>query len=327
MGLVQSHLHMLAMEQINQPLKGDVITFGQQRVYASLRDVRRIFAQHNVPINDLPAGFDAKSTIPNDSPSSTNAHAVLKMLGADNVYAADVSNYENPDFVFDLNEPVGTDYENRFDVILDLGTLEHVFDVPTALENIVRMLKPGGIVILGYPVSNSIDHGFYSFSPTLFFDYFSVNGFSDFRCYLHEYSCHNLNLRSKVYKYTGVGGQFPWISPRPVSMLFWAKLQKKPTMINKPMQSLYVQLHNKSQEERIEQATSCKSSELKSLFRNVVDRLPTRIRRKVIDPARLIHDAVCMIPARIRPEIIDSMIGSKWSRFNKRDNLHYIGKF
>ena len=298
-------MHLLAVEQVNHPIKGDVITFGQQKVYAPLEDVRRIFAQHSVQLHDLPADFDASTKIPGDDPSHTNAHAVLKMLGADNVYVADVSDYENPDFVLDLNEPVGAKYENRFDVIFDIGTLEHVFDVPTALESIVRMLKPGGCVILGYPVSNFIDHGFYSFSPTLLFDFFAANGFGDFSCYFTEGSCHNLYLKSKVYKYIGVEGQFPLISPHPVDMLFWARLGEKPAKITKPMQSLFVQCWKKSQERRSGQIAPRWSSGLKSLIRCAVE----------------------LIPARIRPEIIDSTLFGRGTRFNKRDNLRYIGKF
>lgn len=305
MGVLPRHLHLLAIEQVNHPIKGDVLTFGQQKVYASVEDVRRIFTKHSIQLHDLPADFDAITKIPGGDPSQTNAHTVLKMLGADNVYVTDVSDYENPDYVFDLNEPVGSEYENRFDIIFDIGTMEHVFDVPTALENTIRMLKPGGCVILGYPASNAIDHGFYSFSPTLLFDFFTANGFSDFRCFLAEGSCHNLYLKAKVYEYTGVRGQFPFISRHPVEILFWARLGEKTTKIIKPMQSLYVQQWKESQEQHSEQIAHRWNSGLKKLIRYAVE----------------------LIPSRIRPEIIDSTLFSRGTRFNKRDNLRYIGKY
>jgi SAM-dependent methyltransferase len=304
MGILLSHLHLLAAEQQNRPITGDVVTFGQQRVYASFEDTCSIFSQHSAQLHELPQGFDVGTKIPGDVAAHTNVQAVFKTLGADNVYVADFSDYENPDFIFDLNEPVDAQYENRFDAIFDSGTLEHVFDVPTALQNMVRILKPGGCVILGYPVSNCIDHGFYSFSPTLFFDFFAANGFSDFSCYLIEGSCHNLYLKSKVYQYTGVQGQFTLLSPRPVSMLFFARLDEKPAKITKPMQRLFVQWWEASQEKSTEPVQR-RWGALKNLVRFAVD----------------------LIPARIRPEIIDATLFSNGTRFNKRDNLRFIGKY
>jgi hypothetical protein len=49
------------------------------------------------------------------------------------VYATDVSTYENPDFIIDLNEPVDVSYY-EFDTIVDVGTLEHLFDIAAALK-------------------------------------------------------------------------------------------------------------------------------------------------------------------------------------------------
>ena len=60
--------------------------------------------------------------------------------------------------------------------LLDSGTLEHVFHLPNALKSVVELAKVGGRVMLLSPSSNHFDHGFYMFSPTLFYDYFSANG-------------------------------------------------------------------------------------------------------------------------------------------------------
>lgn len=154
---------------------------GQQAIYATRRDVEHIFGLHAVTPKVLKDGFDTKNKIPawQEMPHNkfTNASVVLTLLGADRVFAADASDYENPDFIIDLNDEISKNYYEKFDVIIDMGTMEHVFDIPTALGNIVKMLKKSGDVILASPSSNSIDHGFYSFSPTLFFDFFSLTDF------------------------------------------------------------------------------------------------------------------------------------------------------
>jgi len=305
MGVVPRHLHLLAMEQSRHPIRGDVITFGQQKVYASVAETLAILKRHGVSTRDLPKDFDTRSRIPGDDPRHTNAATVFKLLGAENVYVADASDYEAPDFVFDLNEPVADEYEDRFDVVFDYGTLEHVFDVPTGLANIVKMLKPGGLAILGYPTSNAVDHGFYSFSPTLLFDFFAAHGFGDFDCYLNECSLHNLRLRSKVFEYAGVGGQCPVLSSRMMEVCFWATLQAKPDSFTKPMQSLFVEWWKRARETKPDQDGARTGSALRRLARRAVE----------------------CIPSRVRPEIIDSALFSRGTRIGRRDNLRYVGKF
>ncbi|MCO5383616.1 MAG: class I SAM-dependent methyltransferase [Methanosarcina barkeri] len=145
------------------------------------------------------------------------------MLGADHVYASDVYSYENPDFIIDLNNPIREEYRERFDIIIDVGTLEHVYDVPTALENIIKMLKIDGIVILILPSSGAIDHGFYSFSPTLFFDYFECNGFETLNCYLMRCNSRNYTQKKPVYRYCGFGREYPLKTDDCVEVFYSAK--------------------------------------------------------------------------------------------------------
>ncbi|MFH1139483.1 MAG: hypothetical protein V1816_25655 [Pseudomonadota bacterium] len=55
--------------------------------------------------------------------------------------------------------------------------MEHVFDIRMVFENILAMLKTGGLVFHLSPL-NLINHGFYNFSPTLFHYVYRANGFS-----------------------------------------------------------------------------------------------------------------------------------------------------
>ena len=127
-------------------------------------------------------------------------------------------------------------------MVFDIGTLEHIFDVPTALKNITKMLKPGGRVILILPASNAIDHGFYSFSPTLLYDFFSSNGFEDFSCYLLEGNPLNCLRKGKIWKYTGLGNEYPLISSKGVEIYFSATKGDAPKEFEIPIQSVYLKL-------------------------------------------------------------------------------------
>jgi hypothetical protein len=165
------------------------------------------------------------------------------LLGADRVYATDISTYENPDFIIDLNEPVDVSYYERFDTIVDVGTLEHVFDIATALKNLVRMCRPGGSVILINPSTGAIDHGFYQFSPTLYFDYFGSNGFSVVSCYLVEPLRYDPvdDRKGRIFKYEYVGWEIPIVSSTGFDVAFFAtkKANGDADGSVKPIQSLY----------------------------------------------------------------------------------------
>src|SRR5207249_3920994 len=96
----------------------------------------------------------------------------FKALGFSEVAAMDYSDFESARYIHDLNssEPPEHLLEN-FDVIIDGGTIEHVFHIPNVLNSIHKMLRPHGRTIHMSPSSNHIDHGFYMFSPTLFWDF------------------------------------------------------------------------------------------------------------------------------------------------------------
>jgi len=102
--------------------------------------------------------------------------SLLQSLGFNQVFSLDVSDYEGADFLGDLNnQDIG--HHSQFDTVFDTGTLEHVFHVPNALNNIGRMLKTGGRIVHVLPASNRLEHGFYMFSPTLFWDYYQANNY------------------------------------------------------------------------------------------------------------------------------------------------------
>jgi hypothetical protein len=60
--------------------------------------------------------------------------------------------------------------------MLDSGTVEHVFNIGNAIRNAVGMVKVGGRAIFLSPAAGYMDHGFYTLSPGLFFDFFTANG-------------------------------------------------------------------------------------------------------------------------------------------------------
>jgi len=108
------------------------------------------------------------------------AETLFKLLGAHTIESLDCSDYESSSIIHDLNDAVPPELENKFTCVFDGGTLEHVFNYPVALNNAMKMVCIGGHLILSTPGNNWFGHGFYQFSPDLFYSVLcEENGFAD----------------------------------------------------------------------------------------------------------------------------------------------------
>lgn len=77
----------------------------------------------------------------------------------------------------DLNVSISVREGDEHDVVINNGTLEHVFNIGTALRSMHNLCKPGGIIIHDAPFTGWIDHGFYTLQPTLFYDLAHANNY------------------------------------------------------------------------------------------------------------------------------------------------------
>jgi hypothetical protein len=100
-------------------------------------------------------------------------------LGFESVDSLDQSTFENATIIHDLNNPLEKEcnYRGSYNLVLDGGTMEHVFHIPNTLENIFDLLSVDGRIIHINPI-NTVNHGFYSFSPIFFEEFYGTNGFS-----------------------------------------------------------------------------------------------------------------------------------------------------
>ncbi len=190
MGLSRAAVRFLAREHRRCPLGPALLTLGRQFIYLTFDQVRQILGEEGVTVHDLPEHVPRQTNLPgwHQSPQADFASdlSLFHALGIASVVALDANDFEGADLVWDLNQPVGDNLVAQFDTILDPGTLEHVFDIRTALTNVNRMLKPGGRVLHFGPCNNYANHGFYQFSPTLFLDYYRANHYTDVRVLVAE---------------------------------------------------------------------------------------------------------------------------------------------
>jgi SAM-dependent methyltransferase len=106
------------------------------------------------------------------------ADEFFRALGATDLLFLDRSAYEGAEVLLDLNQPLPPQYHARFDAVIDGGTLEHIFNIPVALKSCMEALVSGGRLTCFTPADGLMGHGFFQFSPELFFRACgSANGF------------------------------------------------------------------------------------------------------------------------------------------------------
>lgn len=106
------------------------------------------------------------------------ADGFLKALGATTPDSVDAADFEGATHIADMNRPLPDEMKSKFSVIIDGGTLEHIFDFGQSVRNVAHMLEEGGHFVSINGANNFTGHGFYQFSPELFFRTFSAeNGF------------------------------------------------------------------------------------------------------------------------------------------------------
>ncbi len=104
---------------------------------------------------------------------------------------------EGVTIVHDMNTPLPTTFDKRYDLVLECGTLEHIFDVAQVFRNIIQLCKVNGTICHISPL-NWINHGFYNFSLTLFYDVYRNNGFEDFKFWIFDWPLNYIQVGSSA---------------------------------------------------------------------------------------------------------------------------------
>ena len=79
------------------------------------------------------------------------------------------------DWRCDLNHPV--DISEKFDMITNFGTAEHIFNIGEVFRSMHTLLKDGGIQLHIMPAFGDVNHGFYNVHPTVYFDVAKANDY------------------------------------------------------------------------------------------------------------------------------------------------------
>jgi SAM-dependent methyltransferase len=229
MGLDINSIHLLLAARRRGATFGQTLMLGRQGLNIFPQKMAELFEADGLPSAKFRAG----------GPECAYAEPVFEALGAEQVDTLDNSDFEGARFIHDLNLPVPEELKNRFDAVYDGGTLEHVFNFPQALKNCMEMTREGGRFYIHTCLNNLSGHGFYQFSPELFFRALSPeNGFEVERMVVHR-----VGPYGGWYEVTdpnAIQARVELITFTPVQLLVQAKrTASKPVFEQAPQQSDY----------------------------------------------------------------------------------------
>ncbi|HSM50304.1 MAG TPA: hypothetical protein VLA75_02780, partial [Thermoanaerobaculia bacterium] len=175
MGIPIPVVRMLMEEGRHRPFGGSVVQLGRSTVFfgwdrLSEAARRERFALRPVPRIEL-SHLDHLARA-----GCIDDNTLFSALGFERVESLDLSADESPTHLHDLNEPIPSAWEGRFDLLFDPGTLSSVFDQRMAFRNAAMLVREGGRAIHVVPSSNRVDIALYMYSPQLFADFYGTNG-------------------------------------------------------------------------------------------------------------------------------------------------------
>ena len=217
--------------------------------------------------------------------SDVYAEELFYILGAENVESMDKTSYEGATITHDLNLPVPEQLKNRYNIVLDGGSLEHIFNVPVALKQCMEMLKIGGYYIGLTPCNNYTGHGFYQFSPELFLRVFSSeNGFEILDIVLYEED--GVNTWYKISEPEIRYRRITFQNKVPAHLLILAKKKEIKAIFNDyPQQKMYEELWDVVGKKS---STHC-NQRLDGLALKFLSRFPSRVYWMVLNKWNIIN--------------------------------------
>lgn len=148
---------------------GETLTLGRQNLYMNAQELGEVLGKCGYPSGEIGRFL---------APKPEYAEPLFELFGARRVDSMDASSYEKATILHDLNQPLPERLRSRFDLVIDGGTLEHVFNFAEGMRSAMSMVKVGGSFVAHQVFNNMVGHGFYCFGPEVFYRALSEeNGF------------------------------------------------------------------------------------------------------------------------------------------------------
>lgn len=154
-----------------------LVDIGEQNWFGKtpLRSVVDTARKMSVPITDSDAHALHQANADHVDPFAKARAFYRHLLGVNYYETIDLHGTKAARRI-NLNRPF--DPERQFDVVLNFGTTEHVFNQFEAFNTIHKLCAVGGFMVHGLPLSGGREHGFFNYHTTTFFDLCAANGYA-----------------------------------------------------------------------------------------------------------------------------------------------------
>jgi len=283
MGFVPTFCRALISLHKTVGLKGPLLTLGNQDIWADYYELKSFFDELDCAYAEATVLSHTSRLLEQhpDTEKYVHARTFFEMFGITEYYDIDKFEIDKPQILHDLNTPVPAELREKFNLIIDSGTIEHIFDVRQVMENMISMCRTAGWIVHIAPASNFMDHGFYSFSPCFFFDFYRANGFEDFACYILQLNPDNMRERSPYFEYRYGMDLRPLIDPQRAVLVFFAARKSSANPLVIPTQGLYQENSAAVSEPAVAVADSSASIHV-----SIVDRYVPRVLIPLLAPVR-----------------------------------------
>lgn len=141
--------------------------------------------------------------------AASDLHGILRNYGSRRISVLDLFD-ARAELRQDMNTPLNPKWKQAFRTVIDIGSIEHVFDTRQCLANLFDLVAVGGHVMLHTPCNGFFDHGFHTFSPECLLQALELNGFE-----------------IRHVKYSSTGGVEVLEPDAAFSTLIWIVAQRK----------------------------------------------------------------------------------------------------
>ena len=152
--------------------KNRLLDIGPQNVYFCTEEqVRKLVRQQGTKIPAEKLNQEAKRLAHFSTPrpdENTTLFSEITDLAQIDYHAFDICPAPKTD-IFDLNfDSLPQKHREQYDVVLNFGTTEHVFNQWNSFTVIHDATKVGGVIYCILPITGYLDHGYYCYTPLFF---------------------------------------------------------------------------------------------------------------------------------------------------------------
>ena len=179
MAITRHLAEMLLREHLHRPIAGSLLLLSRQTVFLTPQEAVDLVKRY---VDVLPSAKieTDRYTFRGKTMGYISDESFFSLFSTAKIEATDFAPKKGVTIVHDLCAPVSDQLHEAFDFIYNGSVLDNIFDSATAMDNITRMLKPGGVAFHYEGARHQAQaYAYVQFSPPWFFDYAAVNHFDD----------------------------------------------------------------------------------------------------------------------------------------------------